>query len=329
MTAETTALPCEAPRTIPGVSTGTRLFLRHFYDLATRVSPALAAQFALALFTTPVRQTLTPAARAVLHDAFDSVLEVNGRRLRVFCWPGAGPTILLAHGWSSRAGRLAAFVEPLRRAGFDVLAFDAPAHGDSSGTHADLNDYVASLHAVIANAGGVHGIVAHSFGARASLLLAAQKLADLRALVLMSMPPHVSYMLSQFKLVLSLREDVQHLLDRALIARYGGPVDRHVPQLHAQPVDLPVFLLHDTDDDVAPVAHANALAHQLPCAHLSLTRGLNHCGLLTHTPSIEAAAAFLAKTAGCCRSGTAATSASALPPLRPPYRPETFSPSTS
>jgi len=295
----------------------------------TRVSPALAAHFAHALFTTPVRQTLTPAARAILHDAFDSVLDVNGKRLRVFCWPGDGPTILLAHGWSSRAGRLAAFVEPLRRAGFEVLAFDAPAHGDSSGAQSDMVAYVESLRAVIASAGGVHGIVAHSFGARASLLLAARKLADVRALVLMSMPPDVSHMLSQFKLVLNLREDVQHLLDRALTARYGGAIDRHVPELDAYPVDIPVLLLHDSEDDVAPVGHANALARQLPRAQLSLTRGLNHCGLLTHGPSTEAAAAFLLKTVGCYCPETAATSASAIPPLPPPCRVGTSLPLSS
>jgi pimeloyl-ACP methyl ester carboxylesterase len=328
MTVDITALPCEAPRTIPGVSSATRLVLRHFYDLVTRVSPALAAQFALALFTTPVRQALTPAARAILHEAFDSVLDVNGKRLKVFCWPGPGPTILLAHGWSSRAGRLTAFVEPLRRAGFEVLAFDAPAHGDSGGTQLDLNDYIESLRAVIASAGPVHGIVAHSFGARASLLLAARKLADIRALVLMSMPPDVSYMLGQFKLVLNLREDVQHLLDRALAARYGGAIDRHVPELHARSVDIPVLLLHDSDDEVAPVAHANALAHQLPSAHLSLTRGLSHCGLLTHAPSADAAANFLVRTVGYSRLETAATSMSAVPQPPQRCRSETFSPSS-
>jgi pimeloyl-ACP methyl ester carboxylesterase len=303
--------------------------LRHFYELATRVSPALAAHFALALFTTPVRQSLTPAARAILNEAFDSVLDVKGKRLRVFCWPGAGPTILLAHGWSSRAGRLAAFVEPLRRAGFEVLAFDAPAHGDSGGTHLHLDDYIDSLRAVIASAGPVHGIVAHSFGARASLLLAARKLADVGTLVLMSMPPDVSYMLGQFKLVLNLREDVQHLLDRALVARYGGAIDQHVPEFHAQPVDIPVLLLHDNDDDVAPVAHANALARHLPNAQLLLTRGLNHCGPLTHGPAIEAAAAFLVKTVGCSRLETAATPESAIPPRPQRSRSERSLPSSS
>lgn len=329
MTSDTIALPREAPRTIPGVSTGTRLLLRCFYDLLTRASPELAAQFALALFTTPVHQTLTHTARAILHEAFASVLEVNGKRVRVFCWPGAGPTILLAHGWSSRAGRLAAFVEPLRRAGFEVLAFDAPAHGDSSGTQSRLADYIETLRAVIASAGPVHGIVAHSFGARASLLLAARKLADVRALALLSMPPDVSYMLSQFKLVLNLRPDVQQLLDRALMARFGGEIDRHVPEQHAQGVRIPVLLLHDSDDDVAPVAHANALAHQLPLAQLTLTRGLNHCGLLTHTPAIEAAVTFMTKTFDCYRPEAEATSASTRPPPLQRCQPETSAPLSS
>ncbi|HEU4625319.1 MAG TPA: alpha/beta hydrolase [Steroidobacteraceae bacterium] len=326
MTAETIALSPAAPRTIPGVSAGMRVLLRAFYDVATRVSPALAARLALALFTTPVRQSLTPEARAILRTAFDSVLEVSGNRLRVYCWPGDGPTILLAHGWSSRAGRLTAFVESLRRAGFEVLAFDAPAHGESSGTQSDILEYVASLRAVIAGAGPVHGIIAHSFGARASLLLAAERCVDLRALALISMPPDVSYILEEFKLVLGLREDVQRLLDRALIARFGGTIDRHDPERHARPVEIPVLLLHDSDDDVAPVAHAIALAQQLPAAQLALTQGLNHCGLLSHGPSIQAVTAFMTSAIDLGRAGT---SASARLPLPRPCRPETSAPSWS
>jgi pimeloyl-ACP methyl ester carboxylesterase len=235
VTADTIALPREAPRTIPGVSTGTRRLLRAFYDVVTRASPAVAAQFAEALFTTPVRQTLSPAARTILHEAFPSVLDVNGRRLRLFCWPGAA----------------------------------------------------------------------------------------VRALALLSMPPDVSYMLRQFKLVMNLRPDVQQLLDRALVARFGGAIDRHVPEQHAHPVGLPVLLLHDSDDDVAPVAHANALAHQLPSAQLTLTCGLNHCGLLTHAPAIEAVTAFMTKTLECSPEREA-MSGSVHPPPRQRCRAEMF-----
>jgi pimeloyl-ACP methyl ester carboxylesterase len=308
------ALPCEPPRTIPGVSSQTRRVLRWFFDAMTRISPALAARLALALFTIPVPQAVSAEARAVLRLAAPATLSVGGESVRVFRWTASGqapalgsppdaraarPTILLAHGWSSRAARLTAFVEPLRRAGFSVVAFDAPAHGDSSGMQLDMASYVAALRAVIERIGPVHGIIGHSFGARASLLLlSAAHLADIRAIALMAVPPDVGYMLEQFKLVLNLRKDVQDLLDRAFVARFGAPPDRHSPEQHAQPIDVSALLLHDSDDDIAPIAHACALARQLPTAQLIITRGLNHCGLLTHPPTIDAVTAFMTKACG-------------------------------
>jgi pimeloyl-ACP methyl ester carboxylesterase len=222
----------------------------------------------------------------------------------VFRWdagnaPSVRPTILLVHGWSSRAARLTAFVGPLRRAGFSVVAFDAPAHGDSSGLRLDISSYVAALRAVIERVGPVHGVIGHSFGARASLLLlSAAQLADVRAIALLAVPPDVSYMLAQFKLVLNLRKDVQHLLDRAFVARFGAPPDRHSPEHHAHPIGVSTLLLHDSDDDVAPIAHACALARQLPAAQLITTRGLNHCGLLTDRPAIDAITAFMTRACG-------------------------------
>ena len=39
---------------------------------------------------------------------------------------GAGPTVLLLHGWSGRAAHLEEFVAPLRAAGFRVVALDQP-----------------------------------------------------------------------------------------------------------------------------------------------------------------------------------------------------------
>ena len=46
---------------------------------------------------------------------------------------GAGPRILLVHGWGGHAARLRRYVRPLNAAGFRVVAFDAPGHGGSGG----------------------------------------------------------------------------------------------------------------------------------------------------------------------------------------------------
>ena len=57
----------------------------------------------------------------------------GGDEIAVYAW-GNGPTILCVHGWGGRATNFAAFIGPMVAAGFRVVAFDAPGHGQSSGT---------------------------------------------------------------------------------------------------------------------------------------------------------------------------------------------------
>ena len=47
---------------------------------------------------------------------------------------------LLVHGWEGRGAQLGSLVGPLVEAGLSVVAFDAPAHGDSPGNRLYLTD---------------------------------------------------------------------------------------------------------------------------------------------------------------------------------------------
>src|SRR4051794_15522348 len=97
-------------------------------------SPVLAGRAAANLFTRPLiraaslePETGLPNHRFELHDLGEPTLNV-------WDW-GAGPTVLLAHGWNGWAAQMSAFVAPLVRAGYFVAAVDMPAHGRSGGTH--------------------------------------------------------------------------------------------------------------------------------------------------------------------------------------------------
>ena len=58
-------------------------------------------------------------------------------------------TVLLVHGWISHAARMAEVIRELHARGLRVLAFDAPAHGRSRGTQADLQAFRSALAAVL------------------------------------------------------------------------------------------------------------------------------------------------------------------------------------
>jgi pimeloyl-ACP methyl ester carboxylesterase len=290
--------PVPEPASIPGVSDTTRKLLRRFFRAATYVNPQLAASLALALFTTPWRGRPAAHAQEVLRTAQRTRLRHGAFDLQMLKWPAAGPTVVVAHGWSSRAVRLSLLIQHLSRAGFTVVAFDAPGHGASSGLRSDLHAFRGALCAVLEWAQTARAVIGHSLGARAAMLLAqSPHISGLRALALLGMPPDLRHMMEQFKAVLALREDVRDRLDVALARALGDRPDVYRAEL-ARELKLPVLVVHDENDDVAPAAHARHLAAQLPLGELHLTKGLNHCGILRDRLALEAVAEFLRRHCG-------------------------------
>ncbi|MEM1180055.1 MAG: alpha/beta hydrolase [Acidobacteriota bacterium] len=149
-------------------------------------SSRLAGLEAFRIFCTPRFKREIPHELVPVMDTAQPVrLEVDGKAVAAFRWPApsedsselgrspgldrdpgapSAPKVLLVHGWESRAGRLAQWVEPLRGAGFEVLAFDAPAHGASEGSLTNPMEFAILIADLESRFGPLHGLVAHSMG---------------------------------------------------------------------------------------------------------------------------------------------------------------------
>lgn len=302
--------PAGAPRTIPGVTPALRARLRSVFSILTRVSPRLAARLALTLFLTPPRRRLDAIDVPIVARATRHRLAVPAGEVAALEWavpapergpaasdPAASctmPTVLLLHGWGSHAARFGSFVEPLLAAGYRVVGIDAPAHGESSGKRSDLAQFRVALRRALQEFAPVVGIVAHSMGASAAVWqLAEEPHANLRGLVLLGMPRDVGYMMESFALVLDLRADVKALLIEQFTRRFGEPPDAFSAQRFAARLGVPTLVVHDEEDDVAPLQHAIEFASNTPGSTLRTTRGLNHSGALRDAEIIGEIVDFL------------------------------------
>jgi pimeloyl-ACP methyl ester carboxylesterase len=295
-------LPSQPPRTIPGVSPRLRGRLRRFFALATRISPRLAARLALELFLRPPRRRMDAEDAPVVARAARRSLVLGRGRIHALEWtprqdggtPVPRPAVLLLHGWGSHAARFGSFVEPMLAAGWRVIALDAPAHGESTGRRSDLGQFRDALAAALDELAPVRGIVAHSLGAAAAVwLLADEPHRDVRSLVVVGMPRDVGYMMESFMLVLDLRDDVRELLRRRFVARFGTAPEGFSAHALAARLRVPTLVVHDEDDDVAPLEHASHFALGLGRGRLSITRGLNHSGPLRDATTIANIVAFV------------------------------------
>jgi len=128
----------------------------------------------LKAFTQPRRHPATQDEEMALANAKREDFVWRGEKLTVWRW-GDGTQVLLLHGWESRGSHMAGFVPNILRAGFGVVALDAPAHGDSSGEYTNILDYGRAVVALAQHIGlgslasPLAGVIAHSAGSAAAL----------------------------------------------------------------------------------------------------------------------------------------------------------------
>ncbi len=213
------------------------------------------------------------------------------------------------------AAQLGAFVEPLLAAGFRVVAFDAPGHGDSGGAESSLVHFADALETVVARVtegAPLAGIIAHSFGGAAvvfalsrkdGLAATAASLAQAR-LVFIAAPIDIHDFACSFSAALGLGEATRGELDRIIERRLGRPLDELDALRAARGLRAPLLVIHDEEDRAVPVSAGRSLAGAWPGAGLHVTRGLGHGRILRHAGTIERAVAFAADTTG--TTGTSA-----------------------
>ncbi|HEY7929042.1 MAG TPA: alpha/beta fold hydrolase [Steroidobacteraceae bacterium] len=284
-------------RRVPGLTPALRRQARLLFQLLAAISPSLAARVAAYLFVRPRARAISVAEAQFLQTAHARRLSTADGTIQLYEWPAEGPTVLVVHGWISHAARLQEIIRALQAKGLRVLACDAPAHGRSSGSQADLLRYRAALAAVSHEAGPIAGILAHSFGAMAAVSWLAEDpaAASVQAAVLVGLPRDVGYLLESFILAVNLGPAVIEQLRRLFHRRYGRYPEEFSARALAQSIHIPVLLMHGAEDDLVPIAHADEILAALSDGRLHIAAGLNHSAPLRDPASIAMMAGFLAE----------------------------------
>ncbi len=213
-------------------------------------------------------------------SARDDELLGRGRSLELECglaatsW-GSGPTVVLAHGWESRRTHWGAFIPPLLEAGFRAVAVDAPGHGDSPGTKANVLLYGKMLVEVGRELGPLAGIVGHSFGAGALVIALHRGLLAERA-VFVSGPSSVVTVIERWGRRDGLPENQIPAFVRVVEREVGAGVEfmdvaQIVPSLSTR-----ALVIHDRNDKEIPLEEGLAVAKAWPGATMLVTERFGH-----------------------------------------------------
>ncbi len=236
-----------------------------------------AAELVFTLFCTPLAKPLRkapPAHAQPLQFTFNN-LTVNGYK-----WNAPKPKkALLLHGFSSAALKFDQYVQPLIQKGYEVLSFDAPAHGSSSGTTTNALEYSQMIEKVAEQYGPIHSFIAHSFGGLA-ISLAAENMPHSPAtkIVLIAPATESTTALEGAYAILNVTDKkVKTEIDNLINIRSGKPVTWFSVRRAVKNCTANILWVHDEDDLVTPLQDALKVKEDNHSnIQFMITKGLGH-----------------------------------------------------
>ena len=266
-------------------------------QLLQRVAPRAAGNLVESLFFTPRRLPI-PVRYEHLLDQADSFTQVRHGAVTLPVWSwGAGPVVLMVHGWSGGGTQFGAFVEPLVSAGYRVVIFDAPGHGRAQGGRTNLYEMTDALVRVAASIGPIDTIIAHSLGS----LAAARAVVDgvqAKHLVLLAPPKDLESVVYGFGGELGLTEAMVAGHRQRMENAFGPEVWQHFsfdalsPALGARGL-----VVVDQDDRSVPASHSDSVHLGWAGSERLQTQGLGHHKLLWHPSVVSRVQQFMAAAA--------------------------------
>ena len=254
-------------------------YIRAKFKLLSLVSKRKTAEKAFELFCTPLlkspnRQRTVFTWAEILHFKMDGVT-IQGYR-----WNKDNPhKVLILHGFGSAAHNFHAYIVALLDKGYQVLAFDAPAHGNSEGRTVNAMQYCEMIKKIIRLYGPVNGFLAHSFGGIALSLAMENTPHDENTKIVFIAPATetTTAIDSAFKLLQINDKGVREAFDR-IIFNKGG----HLPKWYSikramENIQATILWVHDEDDDITPLSDALRVKEkEFKNIEFVITKGLGH-----------------------------------------------------
>lgn len=268
------------------------LAVRTALGTAGKLSPATAARWAEELFFRPLKADPRPHEEDFLGTGDRFSFETSRGTLAAWSW-GNGPTVLLVHGWSSRAARFRVIAPALVASGYRVIAYDHPAHGESPGKRTSLVEVSATLMEVSAQTGPLHAAVGHSLGGAAVAVGLSRGLQLTRAVLIAPFSASPEYV-NRFAEIVNLPDTARDLMRQNIERRFQMRFDDlYVPTLVSN-LTTPVLIIHDRSDQDIPFEEGEAIAKAWRGSQLVEVSDLGHHAIMRDSDVAERVARFVA-----------------------------------
>lgn len=271
-------------------------YIRAKFKLLSSISKKKAAAAAFELFCTPQKRNLKTPPK-IFDEAEKLHFKLDGITIRGWRWNHSkeAPKVLIMHGFESSAINFDRYVRPLTRKGYEVLAFDAPAHGRSGGKQINAPLYKRTVQEINRHFGPIHSFMGHSFGGL-GVSLALEEISHTKnyKLVLVAPATETTSAIESFFKFLQLDPAIRPHFDQLIVHKGGVSPAWYSIRRAMKHIQAQVLWVHDKDDDITPLSDAlKVKAENHPNIRFVITEGLGHRRIYRDNKVVKAITEFL------------------------------------
>ncbi len=247
-------------------------------QMLAMVSSKRTAATAFRLFCTPFNRSTSPIS-SLFQKGQRLELFVDNVKIVGYRWNfPQEKKALIAHGFESSARNFDKYVPMLISKGYEVMAFDAPAHGESGGREINALKYKNMIEVIHDNYGPMDFYLAHSFGGLA-IALALENIVhtEQTKIVLIAPATETSTSISLMYDFLKLNKETRAEVENLVIRIAGKPVSWYSISRALQNIKAQILWIHDSGDDITPLRDVDPIIkHRYANIQFMITSGLGH-----------------------------------------------------
>ena len=263
-----------------------------------RLFPKKAAQVVYKILSSPRKNAIvyTNKLPSTPKGTPFSLQTNEGTTLHATKWGTSEKKILLIHDWEADSNFLSGFVSPLLKAGYQVITFDAPAHGCSEGKGICLPRYGRAIAHILKDLGDIDSIISHGMGS-AGCTFALSKVnnsIELENLILISSPNDVHKILNDFTRMLWLPKSVKNTFFKLIEKVVDASIEEFDTSHGYYKMKVrKVLVVHDKKNEKYDYREAQENFFTWPNASLLTTENLYHFGPTQHKSVINEIVQFI------------------------------------
>ncbi len=253
-------------------------YIRTKFSILSAFSKKKAAEKAFELFCTPQYRN-----KKKLPHIFEQAEKINFTfhkyTIQGYRWNAAAEQkAMILHGFESSVINFDRYIRPLIKKGYCVLAFDAPAHGRSTGKIINIIIYKEFINYINQHYGPIKNFIAHSMGGLSlSIALEDWKHDESYKVVLIAPATETSTAANTLFDLLKLDEGVRKEFDEIIKVQGRQPISWFSVARAAEKIKASVLWFQDKDDNMTPLSDVEPIiAKNYPNFKFVITEGLGH-----------------------------------------------------